>query len=55
VLADSQSRRRRTELSGRTAGNTVVNFPGTGELLGQLLHVEVLRAGPNSLWGEVAR
>ena len=52
VLADSVSRRRETELSGRTTGNTVVNFPGRAELVGQLVAVTIRRAGPNSLWGE---
>jgi tRNA-2-methylthio-N6-dimethylallyladenosine synthase len=51
VLVDSVSRRRETELSGRTTGNTVVNFPGEADLLGQLVHVTIERTGPNSLWG----
>ena len=52
VLADAASRRRETELSGRTTGNTVVNFPGAPALIGRLLPVTIRRAGPNSLWGE---
>ena len=35
VLVDSVSRRRDWELSGRTFGNTVVNFPGPREWLGR--------------------
>lgn len=54
VLVDSLSRRRDWEVSGRTPGNTVVNFPGTACLLGQIVRVRVRRAGPNSLWGEVS-
>lgn len=53
VLADAGSRRRDTELSGRTTGNTVVNFPGAVSRIGTLLPVAIRRAGPNSLWGEV--
>ena len=59
VLVDSVSRRRDGEMSGRTGGNTVVNFPvprQTGQAsdwLGRTVHVEIRRAGPNSLWGEV--
>ncbi|MBK5296399.1 MAG: tRNA (N6-isopentenyl adenosine(37)-C2)-methylthiotransferase MiaB [Vicinamibacteria bacterium] len=53
VLADAGSRRRDTELSGRTTGNTVVNFPGDVSRLGTLVPVAIRRAGPNSLWGEV--
>jgi tRNA-2-methylthio-N6-dimethylallyladenosine synthase len=52
VLVDSHSRRRSSEVSGRTTGNTVVNLPGDSSSLGQLVDVRILRAGPNSLWGE---
>jgi tRNA-2-methylthio-N6-dimethylallyladenosine synthase len=52
VLADAASRRRETEISGRTTGNTVVNFPGTPALIGRLVPVTIQRAGPNSLWGQ---
>ena len=55
VLADSRSRRRAEELSGRTTHNTVVNFPGQADWLGQLVDVQVHRAGAHSLWGEVSR
>jgi tRNA-2-methylthio-N6-dimethylallyladenosine synthase len=53
VLADSYSRRRDWELSGRTSGNAVVNFAGRPEWIGQLLRVRVTGANPNSLRGEV--
>jgi tRNA-2-methylthio-N6-dimethylallyladenosine synthase len=51
VLVDSVSRRRETELSGRTSGNTVVNFPGRASQLGSLVAVTIERSGPHSLWG----
>jgi len=54
VLVDATSRRREWELTGRTGGNTVVNFPGPPEWLGQLVDVTIKRAGPNSVWGEPA-
>ena len=54
VLVDAPSRRREWELSGRTSGNTVVNFPGPPEWLGQFVDVTIRRAGPNSVWGEPA-
>jgi len=54
VLVDATSRRREWELTGRTSGNTVVNFPGPPEWLGQFVDVTIKRAGPNSVWGEVA-
>lgn len=54
VLVDHTSRRRDWEVSGRTSGNTVVNFPGDPSLVGQLVPVTIRRAGPNSVWGERA-
>jgi tRNA-2-methylthio-N6-dimethylallyladenosine synthase len=54
VLVDATSRRREWELTGRTSGNTVVNFPGPPAWLGQLVEVTIRRAGPNSVWGEAA-
>jgi tRNA-2-methylthio-N6-dimethylallyladenosine synthase len=52
VLVDSISRRREWELSGRTFGNTVVNFPGPREWLGRTVRVRVTRAGAFSLAGQ---
>jgi tRNA-2-methylthio-N6-dimethylallyladenosine synthase len=52
VLVDATSRRREWELTGRTGGNTVVNFPGPPEWLGRFMQVVIRRAGPNSVWGE---
>ncbi len=52
VLVDSRSRRRNWELSGRTSGNTVVNFAGRPEWIGQLVTVRITAANPNSLRGE---
>ena len=52
VLVDATSRRRSWELAGRTSGNTVVNFPGPQEWLGQVVPVRITGAAPNSLRGE---
>ncbi len=51
VLVDSFSRRTQAELSGRTTGNTVVNFPGPPQWLGRTLLVRIERGGAHSLWG----
>jgi tRNA-2-methylthio-N6-dimethylallyladenosine synthase len=51
VLVDSRSRRRDWELSGRTSGNTVVNFSGAPDLIGQTVAVRITEANPNSLRG----
>jgi tRNA-2-methylthio-N6-dimethylallyladenosine synthase len=55
VLVDSRSRRRASELSGRTSGNTVVNFSGDPALIGQTVPVRITAANPNSLKGEIVR
>ena len=52
VLVDSRSRRRDWELSGRTTGNTVVNFAGRPEWIGSVVPVRITAANPNSLTGE---
>ncbi len=54
VLVDATSRRREWELTGRTGGNTVVNFPGPPDWLGRLVDVTIERAGPNSVGGRAA-
>jgi tRNA-2-methylthio-N6-dimethylallyladenosine synthase len=52
VLVDAKSRRRDWELSGRTSGNTVVNFPGDPSCVGRTVPVRITGANPNSLRGE---
>jgi tRNA-2-methylthio-N6-dimethylallyladenosine synthase len=59
VLVDSVSRRQHAELSGRSMGNTVVNFPaptdtpsGNGSWIGRTVPVRITRGGPHSLRGE---
>jgi tRNA-2-methylthio-N6-dimethylallyladenosine synthase len=51
VLVDAASRRRATELSGRTSQNVVVNLPGPAAWIGRTLAVRIERAGPHSVWG----
>ena len=59
VLVDTVSRRREAELSGRTMGNTVVNFrapadtpPEGTSWIGQTVKVRIGRGGPHILSGE---
>jgi tRNA-2-methylthio-N6-dimethylallyladenosine synthase len=52
VLVDSISRRRASEVAGRTSSNTIVNFPGPSDWLGSLRRVRITDAAPNSLRGE---
>jgi tRNA-2-methylthio-N6-dimethylallyladenosine synthase len=51
VLVDGASRRRDSELTGRTSQNVVVNLPGPAEWLGRMIPVTVERAGAHSVWG----
>jgi tRNA-2-methylthio-N6-dimethylallyladenosine synthase len=51
VLIDAASRRRTTELSGRTTANVVVNLPGEPSWIGRTVPVRIERAGPHSVWG----
>ncbi len=53
VLVDGVSRRRETELSGRTSQNVVVNVPGSASLVGASVRVRVERSGPYSVWGRL--
>jgi tRNA-2-methylthio-N6-dimethylallyladenosine synthase len=52
VLVDAVSRRREWELSGRTSGNTIVNFAGEPSWIGRIVPVRITGANPNSLRGE---
>jgi tRNA-2-methylthio-N6-dimethylallyladenosine synthase len=52
VLVDARSRRRDWELSGRSGGNTVVNFSGSADWIGRIVPVRITAANPNSLRGE---
>ena len=62
VLVDSVSRRRDWQVAGRTGGNTVVNIAVPSDRggdeperwVGRLVPVQVTRAGPHSLGGELA-
>jgi len=54
VLIDASSRRRETELSGRTSQNTVVNLPGPSDWIDRTVPVRIERAGPHSVWGQVS-
>jgi tRNA-2-methylthio-N6-dimethylallyladenosine synthase len=59
VLVDAADRRRDGEISGRTSGNTVVNFPvpadredrNPADWIGRTVPVRITRAGPHRLSG----
>jgi tRNA-2-methylthio-N6-dimethylallyladenosine synthase len=58
VLVDGVSRKDTNELAGRTDNNRVVNFAAKGEnsarLIGQFVDIDITKALPHSLRGEVA-
>ena len=53
VLVEGASRRNAAELSGRTANNRMVSFPGAAELAGGFVDLTVTAALAHSLRGEV--
>ncbi len=53
VLVDAVSRRRASDLAGRTESNLVVNFHGPAEWIGRLMPLRIVEVSPNSLRGEV--
>jgi len=55
VLVEGPSRRKSTELAGRTANNRVVNFAVPGDLIGDFVDLTITRALPNSLRGELKK
>jgi len=53
ILVEGASRKNASELSGRTANNRTVNFPGAPRLLGRFVDVTITAALAHTLRGEV--
>ena len=53
ILVEGLSKKSNRELSGRTENNRVVNFPGTDELIGEFVNVEITEALNNSMRGQL--
>ena len=51
VLVEGASRRNSAELAGRAANNRVVNFPGSRDLIGRMVEVEIVEALAHTLRG----
>ncbi len=51
VLVDGYSRRTANDVCGRTSSNQIVNFAGSGELIGRLIDVRITHAAARSLYG----
>jgi tRNA-2-methylthio-N6-dimethylallyladenosine synthase len=53
VLVEGPSRNGNGDMTGRTRGNRIVNFPGTAGLIGKTISVRIVKAFPHSLRGEM--
>ncbi len=53
VLVEGESKNSTNWVSGRTTHNRIVNFPGTGELKGNLVNVKIMEGFQNSLRGRL--
>ncbi|MPQ43942.1 tRNA (N6-isopentenyl adenosine(37)-C2)-methylthiotransferase MiaB [Clostridium tarantellae] len=53
VLVEGPSKNDETKMSGRTRTGKLVNFPGTIDLVGQLVNVKIVKAQSFSLTGEL--
>ena len=53
VLAERVSPKNTDSITGHTASHKVVNFAGSGDLLGRILDVEILECKTNTLYGEI--
>lgn len=54
VLVERQSSRSESDLVGHSTCHKVVNFPGHNNLEGDIVHVTISEAKPNSLYGTMA-
>jgi tRNA-2-methylthio-N6-dimethylallyladenosine synthase len=52
VLVEGPSRNGNGDMTGRTRGNRIVNFPGAPRLIGKTVSVRIVEALPHSLRGE---
>lgn len=53
VLVDEASKRDETQMAGKNEYNITVNFPGTKDLIGQIVRVRITSAGESTLRGEL--
>jgi len=55
VLIDGISKNSKDEMTGRTRTNKIVNFKGAGNIIGEMVDVEIIKGYANSLKGESFR
>lgn len=54
VLVESVSKKRETEVMGRTVGDKCVIFPGENSLVGETVAVDIIGSHPHTLFGKIA-
>ena len=52
VLVEEASRRDENQMAGKNEYNITVNFPGSKDLVGQIVNVKITSAGESTLRGE---
>lgn len=55
VLVESVSKKRSSEVMGRTIGDKCVIFPGDSSLIGKLVCVDIVESHPHTLFGKMAQ
>jgi tRNA-2-methylthio-N6-dimethylallyladenosine synthase len=53
VLVEGVSKQSDRDVTGRTRSNKIVNFTGNLDFVGRLVPVQITKAYPHSLWGEI--
>ena len=53
VLVDEASKRDERQMAGKNEYNITVNFPGTRDLIGQIVRVRITSSGESTLRGEL--
>jgi tRNA-2-methylthio-N6-dimethylallyladenosine synthase len=53
ILVEGQSKQSDQDVTGRTRSNKIVNFKGDLSLVGMLVPVQITKAYPHSLRGEI--
>ncbi len=53
ILVEGRSKQGDQDVTGRTRSNKIINFEGSLELVGRLVPVQIIKACPHSLRGEI--
>lgn len=53
VLVEEASKRDETQIAGKNEYNITVNFPGSKDLIGQIVRVKITSCGESTLRGEL--